>query len=153
MSNLQEDAKPEIIVEHSNVDVIAALLVLSIIVRALGIGDRQVSYGDRVLKDCKDRRTRCEIIQQVSNNSKEYRIEMQIPNATAYDIGLRVDSENREDWNAFLEEEGNWTHGEVWDEGIVESSSSVGGNKIGVEVALEKHGLYMLGSERMKLGG
>jgi hypothetical protein len=54
MSNLQEDAKPEIIVDHSNVDVIAALLVPSIIVRALGIGDRQVSYGDRVLKDCKD---------------------------------------------------------------------------------------------------
>jgi len=50
-------------------------------------------------------------------------------------------------------EEGNWTHGEVWDEGIVESSPSVGGNKIGVEVALEKDGLYMLGNERMKLGG
>lgn len=40
MSNLQEDAKPEIIVDHSKVDVITALLVLSIIVRALGIGDR-----------------------------------------------------------------------------------------------------------------
>lgn len=70
---------------------------------------------------------------------------MRIPNATAHDIGLRVDSEYREDWNAFFEEEGNWTHGEVWDEGIVESSSSVDGNKIGVEIALEKHGLYMLG--------
>ena len=30
---------------------------------------------------------------------------------------------------------------------------AVGGNKIGVEIALEKHGLYILGSERMKLRG
>jgi hypothetical protein len=30
---------------------------------------------------------------------------------------------------------------------------TVGGNKIGVEVALENHGFYTLGSERMKLGG
>jgi len=29
---------------------------------------------------------------------------------------------------------------------MVESSSTAGGNKIGVEVALEKHGLYMLGT-------
>jgi hypothetical protein len=55
VSSLQEDAKPEVIVEHSEVNVIAALLVLPIMVRSLGIGDLQVSDRDRVSKDCKDR--------------------------------------------------------------------------------------------------
>lgn len=48
---VQQDAQPKVIVDDLEVDVIAPLLVPSIIVRPFGIGDCKVSDCYRVLKD------------------------------------------------------------------------------------------------------
>jgi len=110
MLNLQEDTKPEVIVEHGEMDVIAAFLIVSIIVGPLGIGDPQVSDGNRVCKNGKDRRTRCKVM--VSDIQRTV-WDMQLPNTTAHDIGLSVDKENNEvDWNPCLEGEENGMHSE-----------------------------------------